>query len=145
MERNDRANQQNAREGSGLAQARSETPGQQEPGEQKTQEPGTQEAGTGEGERNDKARAAGTSDEEPFRGQVNADEEPIIKGYGPFRLWANREIRKRQTTLPYGGVPCEVEELTNDGQLRLKVGEGFAIVPLDERYIPELFHQLLSE
>ena len=66
-------------------------------------------------------------------------------GYAPLRSWINQRIRNRGVpiTLKHGGADCEVEELIIDGRLRLKMGDAFVLVPLDERYIPELFEQIL--
>ena len=71
--------------------------------------------------------------------------EDEIRGYAPLRHWINYQLRNKPTsaTLPHGGENREVQELLIDGRLRLKVDDTFVLVPLDARYIPELFAQLL--
>ncbi len=64
-------------------------------------------------------------------------------GFTAFRFWCNRRLRETPATLMHGGEARIVEELTLDGQLRLSVGLGGAIIPFDERVIPTLLKQLL--
>lgn len=65
-------------------------------------------------------------------------------GFSHFRNWANRRLSEgRQVKILYNSEPCPVEELTPYGELRLKVGDSFAMVPFIGRDIPEFLRQLL--
>jgi hypothetical protein len=78
--------------------------------------------------------------------KTDAGDPQTTKGeWEPFRRWVNTQIRNRPTTptLMHGGNKCVVEELLIDGRLRLKVDDSFALVAFDERYIPDLFEQIL--
>jgi len=94
---------------------------------------------------NDKARAAGIADDATTK--LESDETQQVTGFAPFRYWLIREIKRcpLTPTLRHAGLLMEVEDITFDGQIRLKHGEGFNLVPFDERYIPDLLKQVLGE
>ncbi|MEP6743425.1 MAG: hypothetical protein ABJB61_13080 [bacterium] len=72
--------------------------------------------------------------------------EETTAGYGPFRYWVNSKLRNKQAIVTLGDSEWYVTELAPDGRLRLMRvdGEGdAALVPFDERYIPDLFKQIL--
>lgn len=73
-------------------------------------------------------------------------EETIPGAFGPFRYYINSKLRNmgEAPTVKHAGEYWHVQELTSDGRLRLKDpnGDNFALVPLDERYIPEFLAQI---
>jgi hypothetical protein len=87
-------------------------------------------------ETNDKARAAGLT---------AGDESAVVKGFTPFRDWANRTIRRMPAgvTLNYSGHEQALTEITVDGQLRLEWEGAATLIPFDERYIKAVLLQLL--
>lgn len=77
---------------------------------------------------------------------IESQRTEAVTGFSPFRYWANSQLRRLPgaVTLDHAGRTMTVEEITNDGQIRLANDEGgFNLVPLDERYIPALLKQLL--
>jgi hypothetical protein len=65
-------------------------------------------------------------------------------GFADFRAWVNQMIGRVHTEIPYDGADREVTELTVDGQLRIKHGEGFSLVPLNSATAPDLFRNWIS-
>jgi hypothetical protein len=68
--------------------------------------------------------------------------------FAPLRHYINQRLRNGpDITTPHGnaGEEWKVTELTFDGLLRLANphGDDFTLVPLDERYIPSLFSQII--
>lgn len=79
-------------------------------------------------------------------GDPSHSEEVTPGAFGPFRYYVNQKLRNSgQVTVLHAGAAWPVQELTMDGQLRLSnpAGDDFALVPLDERYIPDFLAQIL--
>ena len=114
-------------------------------------------AATGAGMKLDESGTAGISDKArstiEHSKQVLSQKEPdpshtedVKEGsFGPLRYWVNTRLRQKgETRIVFAGENCLVTELTSDGKLRLqRTDESAANVPLDERYIPGLFSQLI--
>jgi hypothetical protein len=67
-----------------------------------------------------------------------------VSGFGPFRMWINREIRRtvRGPLIRHAGNESTATEVTAEGQIRLELDGKALLVPFDERYIPSLLRQL---
>lgn len=102
-------------------------------------------AGKGEDWDQTKAETGQHTSEQITGGEEETRDLPAVTGFSPFRYWANKAIRnKGLVTIRYAGEAREVEELTPDGHLRLKVDDSFSMVPFDERYIPEFLNQITN-
>lgn len=93
--------------------------------------------------------AGGQSSTQNVLSEADSSHTEEVKpgAFGPLRYFVNSALRNSgEVTVRHGeGPPWIVQELTMEGQLRLKnpVGDNFALVPLDERYIPDFFEQIL--
>jgi hypothetical protein len=101
----------------------------------------------------DNQLTAATSEDESTQNVLSDTPDPLhteaVKpgAFGPFRYYVNQKLRTGgEVTIRHGeGPPWVVTELTMEGELRLSnpVGEDFALVPLDQRCIPDFFAQIL--
>lgn len=123
-----------------------------------------------EGEKNDKAMAAGAEANEPAELRTDGPTltefklagydaanyppegyaevpEPILSGFGGMRHWLNHRLRQRPggVTLLYAGHEQTVTEITPDGHIRIEFEGAFNLVTLDERFIPKLLKQLVED
>jgi len=121
----------------GSAPARSETESEKPTGELERVDEGNKTDET-----HDKARAAGASTGIVETAETNS--APLAGGFEPFRLYANRALRRNPAAMKINHMDREqtLTEITPDGQLRLELDGAATLIPFDDRVIPTVLEQL---